>query len=158
MAKNIWGKNLFARIGDIRFKLPKRFEIGLISFSIFMLFWADVAQNKFLDLGVNYKVSFWTGFSMFATTAFWIAIILYEIGLFSLILYSFIKKGTHFVWDWLVAIIAVFGLGIIMTGANLGVYTSDVIFFATSYSQVTFYHLFGILPQILAMFYFAFTE
>ncbi len=142
----------------IHFRPPKRLEVILIATAIFVLFLADVTQNKVLDLGLNYKVSFIEGVTVLAITLFWIAIIVYHILLFTLILNSLFKKRTHHIYDAIFGILALFGVTVIVSGALLSIYTTDIPFFGISIPAITYYHVFGILPQIIAMAWFASTE
>ena len=149
--KELWNAN-------IKFKLPQRTEIILITLAIFSLFLLDVLQNKFLDLGIDYKVHLIESITFTALSGFWVGLLAYHIFLFGLISYSFFKKGTSFLWDGVVGVIAIFGTIVIAVGAISGIYTTQIPFFSFTLNQITFYHIFGILPQIIAMIYFAVTE
>ena len=135
----------------------KRIEIILLVYIVFMLMFLNGLQNKFLDLGIDYQVSIIEGITFTAITGFWFGFILYHIGLLSLYTYSILKKGTHYFWDMIFGGLAFFGTAIIMTGAVTGIYTERILFFTFNLAQISFYHI-GILFQILAMFYFAFTD
>lgn len=152
-------RKVIKNLKKIKFRLPKRIEVVLIAIAIFLLFWADVLQNKAIDFGLDYKVHLTESVIFTSISAFWFVLIFYHITLLTLFVYSILQKGTHYFWDFVIGVLASFGIGVIMTGAITGVYDiKQIPFFTFNLGLITFYHIFGIFPQIIAMFYFAFTE
>lgn len=134
----------------------------LLVLLVITLFVADLAQNKFIDNGLNYQVivfspsstTNWTMlamdlwiYAMFATTAL----------LMALFLNSMRGKSTDAIYDVIVAIFAFFGLMIMMTGVYAQLYTDSIYFFYSMYKPINFYHM-GVYIEILASLYWAFTK
>ena len=70
-------RKVIKNLKKIKFRLPKRIEVVLIAIAIFLLFWADVLQNKTIDLGLDYKVHLTESITFTAISAFWFVLIFY---------------------------------------------------------------------------------
>ena len=95
---------------------PHRLELVLLfCYAVFFLWW-DVLQNKVLDLGTGYMVTWFAGFQSRALDLGIIILILFHIALMGLFLMSLRSKGTARTIDVVVAVLAFFGFSIVMSG------------------------------------------
>lgn len=147
------------KVEKIKFGLPDKLERFLIAALFLLLFFFDVLQNKFLDLGLDYRVNVISGISFRAINGFWIVILAYHIVLFSLISRSIWKRGTHHFYDFVVGIFAIIGVFAVIAGALLGIYfgANEMIPFIFNITQINLYHI-GIGLQVLSALYFIFTK
>jgi|TARA_R100000049_G_scaffold4330_1_gene9794 hypothetical protein len=141
----------------IRFALPKRFEITLLVAMVFLLFLSDINLNKSIDLGLDYRVTIFGDLMIKAILLFWLAIIMYHIILSILVIRAILETRTHYIFDWIVAVVMFFGTMILLSGALLHFSTDTVPVFVYTIGITSYYH-FGILLQVFGAFYFALTE
>ena len=137
-------------------------RVLLFLYAIFFLWW-DVLQNKVLDLGIDYHVTWWKNmpflgtFTSSALDTGIIILILFHITLVSLFIMSLDSKSTHRVFDRIVGTIALFGVAIVLTGFVNSLYSETIRFLFIDMESTTFYHL-GVGIEFLAGFYWAWTR
>jgi hypothetical protein len=143
---------------------PDRIEKILIFLFIGLFMWWDVLQNKVLDNGVEYMVTFFGNWQMqaidLATIIFglWhITLILLHITLIMLFLLSLRSNATNNTYDIIVGSLALFGVAIVLAGFTADYYSDTIHFFFTTMKTVTFYHI-GVGIEIFAGLYWAFTK
>lgn len=137
---------------------PRRVEVILLVIATLFLFLTDLLQNKYLDNGLEHKVHFISSVTIKALTLFWYSFAIYLILALILFAYAINKKKTSSYWDILFSGIGIFGICVILLGAVGGIYSTTFPFFGGELAQITMYHLFGILPQIIMLLYFAVTD
>lgn len=143
----------------IKYGLPDKIEGFLIGGMIFLLFLADILQNKIQDFGLDYPVSIWAGMTVLAINLFWIAIALYTIFLTLIISRSIWTRGTSHKLDVAVGIMAFIGLVIVVVGAIGAFYFQppEPIPWVYNIPQITFYHI-GMALEVIAGLYFSITK
>lgn len=168
MAKDeIFNKELvsFKLFGkNITIATPHRLEIVLLFLYTVFFFIADLAQNKFIDLGLEYKVIVislpdWLGgtISTYALDVWAIALIGFHLALMGLFLMSLRSKETHRVFDIIVGTIAFFGVAILLGGVINQIYSDKLYFLFTTFKSIDFYH-YGVYMEAFAGVYWAFTK
>ena len=150
--KNIWR--------SIRLGLPDKIEGFFLGGMFLFLYWQDVLQNKFQDLGLGHQVTWITGITTKAINLFWVTIIFYHIFLFSVIARSiWLKRSTHHYLDFIIGAIMIIGIFFVITGAIAGIYfeTNVPIEWFFNITQINIYHI-GIAIQIIGALYFSITK
>lgn len=144
---------------QIKFGFPDLLESFLIGALFLFLFLFDVLQNKFQDLGLDYRVHITSGITFNAIAGFWVVILIYHIILMALIVRSVWEKGTHHIWDYIIGALTLIGLFIIIAGAIAGIYfdASEAISWMFNIKQITFYHM-GVALQVIGALYFLMTK
>lgn len=163
-----YGKTL-ARIRPYKerllvFATPHRLEMLLLFAFLFTFFIADLAQNKFLDLGIDYMVivmslPVWLGGTIRALALdVWVVfLILFHLSLMALFLMSLQSKNTHRTYDVIVGILAFFGVAILLAGAIVQIYSDTIHFLFVNMASIDFYHI-GVYIEIGAALYWAMTK
>ena len=141
----------------IVFATPHRLELVLLSFYFLFFFIADLAQNKFLDLGLDYRVIVFWNQTALALDVWLLFLIAFHVCLVGLFMLSLKQKDTNTVYDFVVGTIALFGVGILLAGAIVQIYANTVHIFFTTMPSINLYHL-GIYCEVFAGFYWAFTK
>ena len=144
----------------IRFGKPHKFEVVLLVLALIFFAWSDVLQNKFLDNSLEYKVTVFGDIQFTAINGFWIAIFIYHILLFILIITALFRNDrtqTGHVTDGIVGIIMTFSTSLVILGSIGGIYTSNIPFFSFNTSVINVYHI-GVAGQILGGLFFAITS
>jgi len=143
----------------VKFGWPDYIESLLIGGIFLLLFLFDVLQNKFLDLGLDYKVNVFSGLQFTALNGFWIVVLIYHFVLMGLILRSVWDRGTHKYYDYIVGAITIVGLFLIIAGAIAGIYfdAHQAIPWLFNMAQINIYHL-GISLQVFGALYFLITK
>ncbi len=150
MEFEIFGKN-------IAFGRPKRLEmIFLFFYAVFFLWW-DVLQNKVLDNGLNYSVTWISGITTSALDLGVIMLILFHICLMSLFIMSLQSKDTHRLFDVIVGALAFFGVAIVLSGFVNSLYSDTIRFLFIDMPTINFYHI-GVLIEMIAGTYWAITQ
>lgn len=168
MAKDeIFNKELvsFKLFGkNITLATPHRLELVLLFLYTVLFFISDLAQNKFIDLGLDYKVIIvslpdWLGgtISAYALDVWAIALIGFHLALMGLFLMSLRSKETHRSFDIIVGIIAFFGVAILLGGVVNQIYSDKIYFLFNTFESITFYH-YGVYMQAFAGLYYALTK
>jgi len=151
MEITLW-KNKTIEIGT-----PHRLELVLIFlYAVFFLWW-DVVQNKVLDLGIDYRVTWFAGITTSALDLAIILLIAFHIVLMALFLMSLRSKDTSRVFDVIVGTLAFFGVAIVLTGFTVGIYSETIRFLFINMSTLSFYHI-GVGIEMFAGLYWAFTK
>jgi len=141
----------------IELGLPKRLEmIFLFLYAVFFLWW-DVLQNKVIDLGIEYKVTWFSGIATTALDLGIVMLILFHICLMGLFLMSLKSKATSRVYDIIVGTLAFFGVAIVLAGFVNSIYSDSIRFLFVNMSSINFYHI-GVGIEMLAGLYWAFTQ
>jgi len=141
----------------IKFGSPHRIEMMLIFAYALLFMWWDLLQNKILDLGIDYRVSWLSGITTSALDLAIIILILFHIALMGLFLMSLKSKSTHRFWDILVGTLAFFGVAIVLAGFINDIYSPTIRFLFVDMASVNFYHL-GVGLEIFAGLYWATTK
>lgn len=144
-------------LGKIRLGLPKRTEVGLLALFILALFWFDVLQNKVLDKGIDYEVTWFGNVTSSALFLATLMIILVHIFLFLLFVFSLKSRGTSFLLDAFIGMFALFGVAILLAGFVNIIHSDIIVFLGITMKSITFYHI-GILIEVVYALYTAFTE
>jgi hypothetical protein len=152
----------FGRLTPIKnkvlaFATPKKPELVLLAFYFFFFFISDLAQNKVIDLGLDYKVIVFWDITALALDIWIIFLILFHLALISLFLYSLKLKATHKTYDILVGILATFGVAILTAGVVNQFYSQTIHFLFMNFRSIDFYHC-GVYLEIFAGMYWAFTD
>lgn len=149
----IWKKKLKFRVTPLD---------GILSF--FMMLWLfgmDVTQNKILDLGVDYRVSFHEGVSIAALTMWYIFTALTFVTLLTMMLHSVTNKHKTFKEGIDIAMGAIGVLGI-----GLGVAFTWLMLYAPKLKVVDFlgidplggYHYLALTLVLISNFFYTLTE
>jgi hypothetical protein len=162
LAKKIKGGRVIARFSPYKRKLlvfatPHRAEMILISLYFIFFFIADLAQNKFLDLGTDYKVIVFWNITALALDVWIIFLILFHLTLMGLFLMSLRSKNTHHYYDIIVGVIAFFGVAILLAGVVNQIYSQNIHFLFMNMRSIDFYHI-GVYMEMLAGIYWTFTK
>jgi len=140
---------------------PHRVEMVLIfAYAVFFLWW-DVLQNKVLDLGIDYRVTWFAGLSSTALDLAIIILILFHVVLMSLFVTSLDiggkRKDTHHLWDIIIGTLALFGVAIVLSGWLWSIDHETIRFLFVNMKSISFYHI-GVSFEMLAGTYWAFTK
>lgn len=143
--------------------LPDKYEWILVGFALLSLWWLDTLQNKFIDLGLSYKVTFISGITYPAVNLFWIAVGLYHLFLFGTITRSMTShkhRTTHHYLDFVFGFIGILGIFFLVGGAISGIYfgADESLPFFFNITQINMYHLGGIFLQLISVGWFMFTN
>ena len=144
----------------IAFATPHRAELILLSLYFFFFFVSDLAQNKFLDLGIDYNVIVFGHWKALALDVWIVFLILFHIALMGLFLMSLKSKSTHKHFDITVGVLAFFGVAILLAGVISQIYTGGegtIRFLFMNFKNIDFYHI-GVYIEMFAGFYWAFTK
>lgn len=142
---------------NINFKLPDRFEWALFIIAGLALIVFDWTQNMFQHFeDLNYIL--W-GFIP-AITLFWITFVVYHVVLFIAYARAIGKRGTHYVWDWVFGSLAFAGMFFLLVGGIGAMYysPSEALPFFFNIPQITVYHFYGIVAQLVGLGYFIITD
>ncbi|MEK6878710.1 MAG: hypothetical protein AABY22_03835 [Nanoarchaeota archaeon] len=147
----------------VKFGFPDKWEWILLAFAIGFFLWANELQNKVLDLGLGYEVTILSGTTYPAMNLFWFAITLYHLFLFGVITRSITSrkhKTTHYYADFVFGFIGILGIFFLVTGAVSGIYfePNEPLPFFFNVTQINFYHIGGILLQLITILWFMFTN
>lgn len=153
-------RNKEGKRGEIpKFNFPEKIELFLALSLAFLLFLFDVVQNKVLDLGTDYRVSFFSEYSAKASSFLWIAFILLVIFQLILLYRNIWYKSKKRYFDYAFALLLSIANTLLIIGfvssINAGGHVPVEYFF--NMIPVNIYHL-GIALEILSIFYFAFTK
>lgn len=142
---------------SIEFGTPHRIELILIFlYSVFFLWW-DILQNKVIDLGTNYSVTWVVGHTTSALDLAIVMLILFHIALMGLFLMSLKSKDTNWTYDVIVGTLAFFGVAIVLSGFVNSIYSDSIRFLFVSMPSINFYHI-GVGLEMFAGLWWAFTE
>lgn len=143
----------------IVFATPNRVERILLSLFFFFFFISDLAQNKFIDLGIDYSVIVFWHMKALALDVWVIFLILFHVVLMSLFLMSLQSKATNKIYDIIVGVVAFFGVAILLAGVVVQIYNPEGLmrFLFVDWKPIDFYHL-GVYLEMFAGFYWAFTK
>ena len=142
---------------EITIGTPRRWEfILLFLYAVFFLWW-DVLQNKVLDLGINYRVTWFSGITTSALDLAIIILILFHIVLMSLFVLSLKSKDTSSFWDVFVGTMAFFGVAIVLTGFVNSHYSETIRFMFINMGSTDFYHI-GVFIEMVSGLYWAMTK
>jgi hypothetical protein len=141
----------------IQFATPKRQELIALSLFFFFFFIADLAQNKFLDLGMDYQVIFFWNITAPAILLWEVFLILFHCALVWLFVLSIESKATNKVYDLGVGVLSLFGVAILLAGVINQIYATNIYFLGMTLRSIDFYHL-GVYIEIFSGFYWAFTK
>lgn len=161
MAKNkFFGKdlisfNLFGK--KITLGTPHRIEMVLIALFLFFFFISDLAQNKFLDLGLGYSVILFWNVTALALDVWVVFLILFHLALMGLFLMSLRSKKTSKTLDIAVGILAFFGVAILLAGAIVQIYSDSIHFLFMTFRSIDFYHL-GVYIEMFSAGYYTLTQ
>jgi hypothetical protein len=163
-SKGFFGRELvtirpFGR--EIVIGTPHRIEIVLLVAFIFALFQFDVVQNKVIDLGVDYSV---TWFSNVQSRALDLAIMDFVVAHIILVLLFVLsldisnrRSDTHHMWDILIGSMVLFGMSILLSGFINSIYSDTIRFLFINMKSISYYHI-GVFFEVIGAFYYAFTK
>lgn len=136
---------------------PHRIELILLfAYAVFFLWW-DVLQNKVLDLGIGYKVTWFAGIQSTALDLGIIMLILFHLCLMGLFLMSLRSKSTSNTIDIIVGVLAFFGVAIVLSGFINSIYSDTIRFLFINMGSTDFYHI-GVGIEMGAGLYWALTK
>lgn len=137
---------------------PSQPEKLILFLHIFFFFIADLAQNKAVDLGSDYRVIVFGQITALAVDVWVVFLILFHITLLTLFLMSLRSKFTNRVYDVIVGAIALFGVAILLAGVLPQLYGAESVrFLFFNFRPIDFYHM-GVYMEIFAGLYWAFTK
>ena len=136
---------------------PHRMEMILISLFYIFFFIADLAQNKFIDLGTDYMVIVIWHIQALAIDVWVIFLILFHLALMGLFLLSLKSKHTHRSYDIIVGLLAFFGVAILLAGAIVQIHSQTIHFLFVNMEAIDFYHI-GVYMEMFAGLYWTFTK
>lgn len=143
----------------IKFSLPENMweRLGLIITSIFgVMMW--ILANKLMVFGITYDVSFLVGITMRAIDLFWIALVLFHIGLMFLITRSVIIGGTKNYIDGVAGFVATVGIFSLISSTIAGIYFgNNPVIWLFGIKQFTLFSV-GFMLEAVALIFFAITE
>lgn len=142
---------------NIAFGLPKRTEFFLLfAYAVFFLWW-DVLQNKVLDLGIDYRVTWFADITTRALDLAVVQLILFHLALMGLFVFSLKSRRTHNFWDVIVGALALFGVAIVLSGFINSLYSDTIHFLFINMKSVSYYHI-GVGIEMGAGLYWALTD
>lgn len=141
----------------ITFASPDRVEKILLFLFLFFFFIMDLAQNKFLDNGINFNVIVFWNLQMRALFVWQIFLILFHIVLVTLFVRSLKSKATDMFYDFIVGTLALFGVAILLAGVVNQIYSPTINFLFLTFRSIDFYHL-GVYIEIFAGLYWTVTK
>ena len=141
----------------VQFATPHRIELILVALFFFFFFLADLAQNKFLDLGMNYHVIFFWNITAPAILLWQVFLIVFQVILLALFLMSLQSKATSRVYDLIVGFVAFFGLALLWSGVVAQIGGSTAYLFGATLRSIDYYHL-GVYILMFTGLYYAFTK
>lgn len=152
----------FGKLRIIKRKLivlatPKREESILLFLYVTFLLWWDVVQNKVLDFGLDYRVTWFGDITSNALDLAIVLLIIFHITLMLLFVLSLRSKGTHRLYDVIAGTIAFFGVAILLSGFINGLHSETIRFLFVDMKSISFYHI-GIGLEFMAGLYWAFTK
>ena len=152
-------KRNYVKVGKekvrVKFGFPDKWEFILLGLAIGFFLWANELQNKFLDLGLEYRVTVFSGFTILAISLFWFVIAFYHFFFFGTIIRSVIShkhRTTHHYVDFMFGFIGFLGIFFLIGGAISGIYfePNEILPYFFDFTQINAYHL-GIALQVLAL-------
>lgn len=142
---------------QIEFGLPGKIETFLIfMYAVFFLWW-DVLQNKVLDLGRDYRVTWFGDITTRALDLAVIMLVLFHVVLLALFVMSLKSKRTHSSLDILVGGLALFGVAITLSGFVNSLYSETIRFLFIDMKSISYYHI-GVGIEMFAGAYWALTK
>lgn len=141
----------------LTFATPHRIEMILIFLYALLFLWWDVVQNKVLDIGLEYRVTWFGDITTSALDLSIILLIAFHVVLMTLFLLSLQSKKTHRTYDVIVGAAALFGVAIVLAGFVNNIHAESIRFLFIDMSSTSFYHI-GVGIEIFAGIYWAFTK
>jgi len=141
---------------EVSIGTPDKIESILIALYLVFFFIANQAQNKVIDLGIDYRVITIFKLNALAIDVWITFIILFHIALVGLFVMSLRSKDTHRIFDIIAGIFALFGVAILVGGV-VNMIHSPTIHFFTTFRSIDFYHI-GVYIEIVYAFYLTFTK
>lgn len=137
--------------------LPHKME--MLALSLFFIFglWFDVVQNKVLDHGMAYKVTWFGSVQSSAIDLAGVLFIMFHLCLMALFLMSLKSKATSAYFDVIVGVIGFLGVAIMLAGFYLGIFDAMVRFLFIDMSAISFYHI-GIAMEAFVGLYYTITK
>lgn len=155
------GKHLFkwklVKNKVIQFATPHRLELILVALYLGFFFVSDLAQNKVIDLGRDYKVIVFWNITAPALLVWEVFLILFHIVLISLFILSLQSKATSRTYDVTMGVIALFGVAILFAGVVNQFYSPTIYFLGLTLESIDFYHL-GVYIEMAYALYLVFTK
>ena len=142
---------------NIELGIPHRLELILLFLYTTFFLWWDVLQNKVIDLGINYRVTWFAGITTTALDLGIIILILFHITLMGLFLLSLKSRATSKTYDIIVGTLAFFGVAIVLSGFVNSIYSETIRFLFVEMPSINFYHI-GVGIEMLAGLYWALTK
>lgn len=143
---------------NFKFQLPDRFEWSLFILAGISLIVFDYSQNIFQFYKDINHLSFIPGLS--TINLFWITFGIYHLILFIAYARAISKRGTSYVLDWVFGSIAFAGMFFLLVGGIGAMYYSpqETLPFFFNMAQITVYHFYGVLLELIGLGYFITTE
>ena len=142
---------------NVDWEFPKKLEIAMLVLMVFSLFLFDINLNKLSDKGMDYEVTVFGDMKIPALTLFWASIIVYHLLLIGIYTRAIMKEGTHYVIDYIVGAVQMFGTLILLSGAWGHFYFETINLGFTTIKTITYYHV-GIALQVIGSFWWATTD
>ena len=136
---------------------PHRMEIILIFTYMIALFQFDVLNNKVLDLGVDYRVTWFGNITSNALDFMIVPLIVFHLALMGLFLMSLKSTGTHKTFDIFVGTLAFLGVAIVLAGFINSIYSDTIRFMFVEMKSISFYHI-GIFLELGSALYWSITK
>lgn len=141
----------------IQFATPHRKELMLLMLYVVAFLWADVLNNKVIDRGMDYRVTWFTGITSNAYDLFFIIFIIFHIILVSLFVLSLQSKATSRTYDLIMGTIALFGVAILMGAFFQQMHVQTVRFLWIEMSVLDMWHI-GVTITMLYALYLSITK
>lgn len=138
---------------------PSQPEKVLLFFALFSFTIMDLANNKAVDLGSDYRVIVFGNITALAVDVWLAFLIIFHIFVLALFLMSLKSKETNRVYDIFVGGIAFFSIAVISSGFLLQLYNAESVrFLGIIFDPVINYYHAGVYGIIFCLTYWAFTR
>lgn len=142
-----------------KINFPEKLILFLALSLAFLLFLFDIVQNKVIDLGTDYKVTFFGQHSVKASSFLWVAFALLVIFQLILLYRNIWYKAKKHYLDYVFAFLLNAANTLLIIGfvSDFNVGSKIGVGYFFNMVPVSIYHL-GIALEIISIFYFAFTK
>jgi len=139
----------------VNWRFPNRWELGLFVLGIIFFMAFDYAQNGYQIPGVDFSDPSIV-FGMPFITLFWIGFAGYVIILIVAITRAILRRTTHVYLDLFFGMLMTVGLYALTAGGIAAGYfaQTEAIPWIFNLAQINFYHIFGVLTQIVGAVWF----
>ena len=139
----------------VKFGWPSKVESIVVALLLVTVFFLDINENKVLDRGIEHVTTWFGDITTKAINNFYAGILIYFLLFVILAIMALQSRKTHYVFDTIVSMVAIFGLVFIVGGFIADFHDVVVPFFNLHLAAIDFYHIgIGIcvsMPVLLAV-------